>query len=100
MTAEEIEIIRRAVEATKNHFWLDFSTRLVVELEEINSLLESWPQVDDSDDGSLACNAIFHSLYDVTHCAQLSESEINDILGTTRARLMHTYYKWIHARHW
>ncbi len=100
LTPVDLEVVRRAMEATFQFFSFDFQSRLGLEPEQMTSLLEAWPNVDDTSDDSDACLAVNNSLNDLLHGVGISEEECIRLLGVGREEAYRVYRKWADARGW
>lgn len=100
LTERELEVVRLTMAATFEHFSFDFEARLAVTEEEMRSLLESWPEIDDSDDKGTACTAINNALNDLLHGVGISEEEAVETTGVGREEMSRIYRKWAAARGW
>jgi len=86
--------------ATFQYLDFDFQTRLGVSEEAMQSLLEAWPDVDDSDDDADACLAINNSLNDLLNGIGISDDEAIKASGADRVEIRRIYKKWASARGW
>lgn len=100
LSASEIEIIRKTVEATFGYFTWDYQTRIGVEPERVRELLEVWPEVDDSGDDSAECLMINNSLNDLLHGEGISDEDSVRLTGCDWNELDRIYRKWAKARGW
>ena len=100
LAPEELEVVRRTMEATFRYFDFDFQTRLGISSEAMRALLNAWPAVDDVRDDSDACLAINISLNDLLHGIGISEAEAMELVGVSRAEMQRVYRKWAAARGW
>lgn len=98
LNAEEKEVVRRAMAATFEYFTFDFEARMGIEPEEMEKLLEAWPDVDDSDDASPASLAVNNSLNDLLHGEGISEAEAAAKIGVDREEMLRVYRKWADSR--
>lgn len=97
---EEKEIVRRAMAATFDYFTFDFGARMGIDQQEMEQLLEAWPDIDDSDDTSPACLGINNSLNDLLHGEGISESEALARVGVNRREMLRVYRKWADGKGW
>jgi hypothetical protein len=97
LTANELEVVRRMMAATFQYLDFDFETRLGVSEEAMQSLLEAWPDVDDSDDDGDACLAINNSLNDLLNGIGISDVKAS---GADCVEIRRIYKKWASARGW
>jgi hypothetical protein len=91
LTADEREVVRRAMAATLPYFDWDSETRLGVSPEQRRALLEIWPHVDDSSDTSDACIAINNALNDLLHGVGISEAEGKTLIAVDRGEMLRAY---------
>ncbi|HEV7690348.1 MAG TPA: hypothetical protein VGO52_05980 [Hyphomonadaceae bacterium] len=100
LTAEERDVIRRALLATFEFFDFDFQTRLGVYPETVREIIGKWPAVDDSDDNSDACLAINNALNDLLFGVGIKDHKAQEVMGVYRAELDRIYKKWAKSRGW
>lgn len=100
LTDDEREVIRRSMEATFQLFDRDFQTRLAITRDTMRSLLECWPDVDDTLDDSDACVAINNAMNDLLHGVGISDQRAHELTGVDRAEMRRIYRKWAAKRSW
>lgn len=100
LSAEETEVVRRAIAAMPEILDEEFSTRMGITEEKAGSLLKAWPDVDDTEDDSHACVAINNSLNDILYGEGLSDEQCLRLTGADRRELNRIYQKYAAARGW
>lgn len=100
LAPEELEVVRRTMEATFRYFDFDFHSRMGISPEAMRALLDGWPAVDDARDDADACLAINNSLNDLLHGEGISDQEAIELVGVDRAEMLRVYGKWVAARGW
>jgi hypothetical protein len=100
LATHDREVIRRAMEAALQFFDWDFHTRIGITPEAMRSLLDSWPNIDDTSDDSDACVAINNVLNDLLHGAGISDQKAVELIGVDRAEILRIYRAWAQKRGW
>jgi hypothetical protein len=100
LTADEREVVRRALAATIDYFDFDFEMRLGVSPEVMRQFVAACPNIDDTNDDSDACLAINNSLNDLLNGVGISEEESLARLGVGTDEVRRIYKKWARARGW
>jgi hypothetical protein len=100
LSTEEKDAVRRAISAMPGVLTFEFEARMGITVESASSLLENWPEVDDSDDDSDACLAINNSLNDLLHGEGITETKCKELTGASREELWQIYRKWATSRGW
>lgn len=98
LTAQDREVIRRAMEATFQFFDWDFHTRIGITPEAMRQLLASWPNVDDVSADSDASLAINNALNDLLHGVGISDEKAVELTGVDRAEMLRVYHQWARMR--
>ena len=86
------------MQATFRYFDFDFHTRLGVTPEEMQALLDAWPNIDDEDDESDAHVAINNAFNDLLNGTGISDSEAVELTGASRTEMLRIYRKWTQGR--
>ncbi len=100
LNKDELEVVRRTMEATFRYLDFDFHPRLGISEAEMHDLLERWPDVDDADDDAIACGAINNALNDLLHGVGISDNEAMTLIGVDTTEMRRIYEKWASARNW
>lgn len=100
LTFEEKEAVGRAISAMPAVLTFEFEARIGITEESASFLLDTWSDVDDSDDDSNACLAINNSLHDLLHGVGINDAQCQELTGVNREELMRIYRKWATARGW
>ncbi|WP_282611225.1 hypothetical protein [Pelagibius sp. Alg239-R121] len=94
LTHEEREVVRRAMQASLIYIGAGFSARMGLEESHMVRLLEAWPQLDDSDEGSAVYLAVNNALNDLLHGVGISDKQALESVGVNRAEMQRVYKKW------
>lgn len=100
LTPDELEVVRRTMQATFRYFDFDFQTRLGITPEVMHALLDGWPDIDEANDDSDACLAVNNSLNDLLHGVGISEEDAKELVGVGRAEMQRVYNTWAVSRGW
>ena len=100
LSEKEREVVKLAIQEAMNQLEWDLETRIGVSKDSLEYILHTWPNVDDTKDGSVECVAINNSLNDLLHGIGLSEEKIKESTGVGREELLDIYRKWAKARGW
>ena len=98
MSAHDLDIIRRSLEATFHFFDWDFHTRLGVTPKEMRNLLRDWPQVDDTSVDSIAALAINNAMNDLLNGVGISDLQAQQLIGADRSELERVFRLWKSGR--
>ena len=99
-STEDSAVVRRALEATFQLFAIDFEARMGIPEEAMHRILDEWPNVDDTSDGSDACLAINNALNDLLYGVGVSDELATELTSADRAKLQRIYEAWAHSRGW
>lgn len=94
LTADEKEVVRRAMQASLIYIGAGFSARMGLEESHMARLLEAWPAIDDSREGSAVYLAINNALNDLLHGVGITDAQALDSVGVDRAEMYRIYKKW------
>jgi len=96
LSAKDQEIILRCMRATVAHVddWEKHS-RLGLEPNELNSIIDQWPNIDDSDESGNGFLAINNCLNEVCHGFRIESVEWRDWFDTPIAEVECTYRTWL-----
>ena len=100
LNPEELEVVRKSIIEARRGLDRDYETRIGVAKEQCESLLEAWPNVDDSSDDSEVTVLVNNSLNDLLHGIGLSEHKIEERIGCSRDEMLKVYRKWATSRGW
>ena len=100
LTERELEIVRKGMAATLDLLSTDFEARMGLSEDEMHSLLEKWPDIDDSDDHGPACLAVNNSLNDLLHGIGIGDEQAVSLTGANTEEIYRIYRKWAFARGW
>lgn len=76
----------------------EFQTRLGIEKEDLRKLIDSYPEIDDSDNDSNECLAVNNCLNEVCHGLQFSETEWKKWFSVSREEIAETFKDWAELR--
>jgi hypothetical protein len=102
LSDSEREIIFQSLNAILKGRFLEgeLHSRLGIEPEELEMVVATYPNVDDSDDNSNAALAINNCLNEVCHGLRLSDREWSQWCTVNKSEVEEVYQKWSILRGW
>jgi hypothetical protein len=96
LSAKDQEIILRCMKATVAHVedWEKHS-RLGLEPSELGSIIDQWPNIDDTDENGNGFLAINNCLNEACHGFHIESAEWGAWFDTPRSEVEHTYRTWL-----
>jgi hypothetical protein len=99
LSAKEQEIALRCMRATA--VYLDDSeksSRLGMEADELNLVMEQWPNIDDHEEGGIGFLAINNCMNEVCNGFRIADEDWRNWFDVPLADVRHTYRKWLEIR--
>ena len=102
LSYDERQIIFQCMKAILKGGFLGggFHARLGLEPEELEQLVAAYPNVDDSDDNSIAAIAVNNCLNEVCHGISFSKKEWTQWFTVNKAEIKEIYRWWRLLRGW
>jgi hypothetical protein len=99
LTSKEQEIVLRCLKATTGYIDdCEKHSRLGLEPDELQGVIERWPHIDDSTDGSNGFLAINNCLNEVCHGFRIHPDDWNNWFDVTESEIKVVYEKWLRLR--
>jgi len=104
LTEDEREVIHACLVALRRVPDLshpnEFQTRVGLTVEEYDTVVAAWPDLDDTSDDSDACLAINNALNEIAHGVVFEPSVWGLRATTTRETVAAVYRRWAIGRGW
>ncbi len=97
LTDGEKDVVRRCLVAILHGPFIDdweFHTRLGLNRRQLQAVLQSWPNLDDSAEESVANLAVNNCMNEVCHGVQIPAEHWSNWFATSRDEVQATYFKW------
>jgi hypothetical protein len=99
LSAKDQENVLRCMKATAAHIAdSEKHTRLGLEPDQLQFVIDLWPDIDDAEEGGNGFLAINNCLNEVCHGFHIAAEEWNTWFDTPKSEIKRTYRTWLSLR--
>jgi hypothetical protein len=103
LSAPDQDVVRQCVAAIAGGPFIDddeFDTRVGISRATLQSLLATWPHVDDATDDSEACLALNNSMNEVLHGLDIPPITWSEYFTVAPREVDAVFHRWAQSRGW
>jgi uncharacterized protein YccT (UPF0319 family) len=102
LSEKDKQVVFQCLKAVSEGSFLEdeFHSRIGIEKDDLQKIIDSYPEIDHSDDDSNESLAVNNCLNEICHGLQFSETEWKRWFSVTREEIAETFKNWADLRGW